>query len=74
MAELTQVTVFTCQQTLTHQSSNQARCRTTLLIKSKMLTTTPDCNPPTEPEQGNLHGFLPSFNWPDYVSKLFTLW
>jgi len=36
---------FTCQQTVTHPSSNWARCRATLLIKTNMLTTTPRRHP-----------------------------
>ena len=31
---------FTCQQTVTHPSSNQAQCRLTSLNKANMLTTT----------------------------------
>ena len=32
---------FTCQQMVTHPSSNRARCRATLLIETNVLTTTP---------------------------------
>jgi len=35
---------FTCQQTVTHPSSNQARCRATTLIETNVLTTTSHCH------------------------------
>jgi len=31
-------------------------------------------NPPIKAEQTNLHGFLPGFYWPDYVSNLSIPW
>jgi len=37
-------------------------------------TTLQHSNPPIEAKQTNLHGFLPSFCWPDYVSNLSILW
>jgi len=36
--------LFTCQQTFTHPTSNQARCRATALIQTNVLTTTLHCH------------------------------
>ena len=36
---------FTCSQTITHPSRNQAWPRATVLIATSMLTTTPSCRP-----------------------------
>jgi len=36
---------FTCQQTVTHPSSNRAQCRPTMLIETNVLTTTPCRHP-----------------------------
>jgi len=36
---------FTCQQTVTHPSSNHAQCKATKLMETKVLTTTPQHHP-----------------------------